>query len=123
MGLTAAAARLPLPANLLRVRRPRDRAPRPAARHRPRRSPPASLPPVLPGRLRPGPLMDEKKLLVAVALSIGFLLLWTMVFTPPAPQHPGPAAGAPGAQTRGATAGSTAPAPAPAAGEPRPGAP
>ncbi len=42
----------------------------------------------------------EKRLLLAVALSVGFLLLWTWLFTPP-PPHPGAPSGAAGTQAPG----------------------
>jgi YidC/Oxa1 family membrane protein insertase len=60
----------------------------------------------------------ERRALLAIALSVGVLLLWQVLFTPPAPPPPPPApatpappAGAPGAPA-GAPAKESAPAPA-----------
>lgn len=60
------------------------------------------------------PKTDQKRLILAVALSTGILLLWYALFPPAAPRPPGPAEG-PAAATAGAPATSAVAAPTSAA--------
>src|SRR5437879_5371040 len=86
--VAAPAAGVPLPAQLLGVRRSGRRGPRSSPGRPPRRGPRAALSPAVARRIRSRALMDRRTVLFVV-LSAAFLIVWWILFPPqPPPKAP-----------------------------------
>src|SRR4030095_1258391 len=87
--LSPAPARLPIRPHLLRICPPGDRPPRTPARILARHPAAVAMPSLLwrgPGspEVDPSPAMDNKRYMLALALCMGVIILWTYFVLPPA---------------------------------------